>query len=374
MIDKMIASCQKLPTVSAEIAETYTRSMDRLLDHVVDQLESNPHIKELIGQNPLEVMRNKLRNHALFMSTVFSVNAFELLVHTVSRMYRMYNAKGFSYDYFPLELVSWQIAIHECLHNSDRKSELLRVYSWLVQHHEDFIKLSLLRGDLSFNVKPEADEIQRVFLSLLLHGSTQECITLANNTIQTAHDLKFFYLDVISPAMYRVGQLWESNQVSVADEHVATAIVGRLMAALYPRFALLETTKGKAIVSAGPNEFHELGARMLADFMEMDGWDVTYLGANTSPEKLLETVKSHKPFVINLSVATVFNLDGARQMIQLINEDQKTKDIKIMVGGFAFNGMPDLWKAMGADGYAADAESALRVTDNWWIERNDAHA
>ncbi|MFZ4859993.1 MAG: cobalamin B12-binding domain-containing protein [Desulfuromonadaceae bacterium] len=122
------------------------------------------------------------------------------------------------------------------------------------------------------------------------------------------------------------------------------------------------------------HEFHEIGARMVADFMEMDGWDVTYLGANTPAAELLYTLKQHKPFVVALSVATVFNLDSARQIIKMINEDQETRDIKVMVGGLAFSGMPHLWQAIGADGYAADAESALHVSNDWWTAENSTHA
>jgi methanogenic corrinoid protein MtbC1 len=267
--------------------------------------------------------------------------------------------------------VAWQVAIHECLGGSDKKTEILAVYRWMVEHHEDMIKLSLSGEGLSFFIQHEANEMQQIFLSLLLHGDTQGCLKLAGQSILTADDLKHFYLDVVWPAMTRIGYLWESNQISVAEEHLATAIVGRVMASLYPRFALFETTRGKAIVSAGPNEFHEVGARMVADFMEMDGWDVTYLGANTPAQEFLGIIKQHKPFVVALSVATVFNLDSARHIIQMIKEDQEYRNIKVMVGGLAFNGMPLLWQAIGADGYAADAESALRVTDNWWISYHE---
>ena len=374
MIEDVLISCRELPRISPEAAEAYVQATDQLQKHVNDQLETNPKIKELIGRNPFDVMHNNHRNHAAFMSTVFRINSFELLARTVPWVYRAYHAKGFSYDYFPIELVAWQIAIHECLKNMEQKSEILAVYKWMIQHHEVMIKLSLTGEGLSFSAQGEANEMQQVFLQLLLHGDTQGCLKLVDQSIHTADDLKFFYLHVIWPAMYRIGQLWESNSISVAEEHVATAIVGRVMAALYPRFALFEVTRGKAIVSAGPNEFHEVGARMVADFMEMDGWDVTYLGANTPASALLELIKQHKPFVVALSVATVFNLDNARQIIRMIHEDQETKDVNVMVGGLAFNGMTHLWQTIGADGYAADAESALKLSDDWWNAESKNHA
>ena len=374
MIEALLASCRELHKISPEAAEAYAQAADRLLNHVTDQLETNPRIKELIGCNSFDMMRNNHRNHAAFLTTVFKINSFELLARTVPWVYRAYHAKGFSYDYFLTELVAWQVAIHECLVDTDLKAEILSVYKWMILQHEKIIRLSRSEDDLPFSVNSEVDEMLQVFLTLLLHGDTQGCLKVVDQSVKTAEDLKHFYLQVIWPALYRIGQLWESNTISVAEEHVATAIVGRVMAALYPRFALFEITRGKALVSAGPNEFHEVGARMVADFMEMDGWDVTYLGANTPTDVLLNTLKRHKPFVVALSVATVFNLDAARQIIKMINEDQETKDIKVMVGGLAFSGMPQLWQAIGADGYAADAESALHVSDDWWAAENSNHA
>ena len=374
MLEKLLASSRILPEISPESAQAYTHVAARLQNHVIDQLESNPKIIELVGRNPFDMMRNNLRNHVALMSTVFRINSFELLVRTVPWTYRTYHAKGFSYDHFLIELVAFQVAIHECIADPVMKSEILAVYKWMIQNHEKFIILSRNGEGFSFSLHNEANEMQQVFMTLLLQGDTQGCLGIVDKSILTAEDLKYFYLHVIWPALYSIGHLWEANHISVAEEHVATAIVGRVMASLYPRFALFDITKGKAIVSAGPNEFHEVGARMVADFMEMDGWDVTYLGANTPADVLLDTLKQNKPFVVALSVATVFNLESALQLIRMIKNDPETTGIKVMVGGLAFYGMPQLWQTIGADGYAADAEVALKVSDDWWVAENLNHA
>jgi methanogenic corrinoid protein MtbC1 len=366
MIEKLLASCRELPIIPSESAEAYVIATDKLLDHVNGQLECHPKIKELIGHNPIDLMKDNHRNHATFMATVFRINSYELLARTVPWVYRAYHARGFSHDYFPAELTAWQVAIHECLEQSGQKAEILAVYNWMIQNHEDMIKLSMTGEGLAFSINREANEMQQVFLSLLLHGDTKGCIKLADQSIHTTDDLKHFYLDVVWPAMTKIGQLWETNQISVAEEHLSTAIVGRIMAALYQRFAQFAVTRGTAVVSSGPNEFHEIGARMLADFMEMDGWDVIYLGANTPANEIIAILKRNKPFIAALSVATVFNLDKARQVIQMIKEDHETSAIKVMIGGLAFNDMPQLWKTIGADGYAANAEDALFISNKWW--------
>jgi len=346
--------------------------IERLLEHVNGQLKTNPGIDGLIGCNPLNLMRTVQQNHASFMSTIITLNSVELLIRTVPWMYRAYHARGFTYDYFFVELIAWQIAVAECFDQPDQKTEIMSVYKWLAEHHEDLIKLSLTGAAPSFSVRDEADEMRQVFLLLLLEGDSYGCLRLVEQSIRTADDLRHFYLHVIWPAMCAIGQQWEYNRISVAEEHLATAIVGRVMAGLYPMISLCGVTCGKVVVSAGPNEFHEVGARMVADFMEMDGWDVTYLGANVPANVLLDTLRIQKPFILALSIATVFNLGNGQELIRIVKEDPETRDIKLMVGGLAFKDMPHLWKEIGADGYAADAHSATLLSKEWWSERGYA--
>jgi methanogenic corrinoid protein MtbC1 len=283
-------------------------------------------------------------------------------------VYRAYHARGFSYDYFPVELSAWKHAVTDCL-DDVYSTEINAIYDWMISHHKDMIQLSVSGEGLTFSLQKETTEMQEVLLSLLLHGDSRGSLQLASQSVQTVDDLKQFYLDVVCPVMYRIGLLWEKNDISVAEEHVATAMIGRITAVLYPRFANVDAHRGKAVVTAGPNEFHEVGARMFADFLEMEGWDVTYLGAHTPKEELLIILKKHKPFIVALSVATVFNLDHAKQTIEMIKADPETKDIKIMVGGLAFNSMPQLWRNFDAAGYAVDANKGALSANAWWDGR-----
>ena len=365
MIANLINSLKSIQTVPPDAAKAYEKAKDRLVDYVNKELEANPNVLELIGGNPFSIMRSNHSNHATFLTTVFKIGSYELLARTIPWVYRAYRARGFSYDYFPAELAAWKSGVQKCL-DSGYSAEIIEIYDWMINNHENMIQLSISGEGLTFSLQSETTAMQEVFLSLLLHGDSKGSLQLANSSIQTIDDVKRFYLDVVCPDMYRIGLLWERNEISVAEEHVATAIVGRIAAALYPRFANVDAHRGKVVVTAGPNEFHEVGARMLADFLEMEGWDMTYLGANTPKEELLSILKQYKPFMVALSVATVFNLDNARQTIEMIKSDPETRNIKIMVGGLAFNGMPLLWRDFGADGYAADASKGALFANEWW--------
>ena len=367
MLKKLLSSSSHLPGIPSEATEIYAASANSLVAKVNSLLDRHPQRDELIGRNPVTLMHDNHRNHVDFMTTVFRLNSYELLARTLPWIYRAYHARGFSYDYFLEELRAWKIAVLEAFGETTSKHEILAVYDWMIQHHAEVVSLAESGEGLAFSVDHETTEIQQIFLSLLLHGDGRGCLKLIDQSIQTPDELKKFYLDIVWPSLYTIGKLWETDQISVAEEHLATAIVGRVMAALYPRFMQVPISRGRALVSACPNEFHEVGARMVADFLELDGWDVTFLGANTPASEIVSILKRQKSFFIALSVATIFNLDKARQLIELIRADAELSGIKILIGGLAFQEMTDLWQQLGADACAPDAQQAVDVADRWWL-------
>lgn len=207
--------------------------------------------------------------------------------------------------------------------------------------------------------------IQKQFMADLLNGSVHSAIGLASRVKSVAH-LKSFYLQVVQPTMYEVGQLWESGNISVSQEHAASAIVSRVMATLQAQFLRGHPSRGRAVVAAIANEYHELGAWIVADMLELDGWEVCYLGANTPLKSIAEMVVRLSPDLLALSMTMPFNVEQVRGLIAELRHEPKTKDVVILVGGRALNSSPDSWKSLGADGYAADFETAVRYARNVW--------
>jgi methanogenic corrinoid protein MtbC1 len=134
--------------------------------------------------------------------------------------------------------------------------------------------------------------------------------------------------------------------------------VARVMSSsIYSRYVLGQCEKGRALVSAAPNEFHELGARMVADFLEMDGWDVRYLGANTPAPELISMVAATDPDLVLLSVGMSFNLGRTEALIRRLKASGGR--FKTMVGGLAFLHAQDAWRQVGADAFAPDPAAAV---------------
>ena len=366
MIDKCIADISTLEAPPTKSADLYSSALERMIDDVNRDLGNRPDVQALIGPNPLQMMEMNHQHHAQFMLTVFRLKSYDLLARTVPWVYRAYHSRGFSYDYFPVELQSWEKTINDNIAEGDAQ-QIIAVYDWMISHHEAMIKLSVSGDTLGFSLPAETNEMQQIFTALLLHGDHRGCLKLVEQSVRTTEDLRYFYEHIAKYALYTVGLLWERNEVTVADEHLATAIIGRIASYLYSRFVGTPQTKGTAIVSAAPNEYHEVGARMVADILEIDGWDVTYLGANTPLEELVKLLKQKKPFMLALSVATAFNLEKAQMVIKTIKSDRDLTAMRILVGGLAFSSVPRLWQEFGADGYAANLADVTAQCDAWWL-------
>ena len=177
-------------------------------------------------------------------------------------------------------------------------------------------------------------ETYREFLSALLSGKRSRCSELANNYLNEGSSIKELYEVIIKKALYEVGELWEYNKISVATEHLASAIVEGLLNELYSRIISGNRIKKTVIVSCVENEYHQVGIKMISDVFEMNGWSSYFLGANTPTEELITFAKDIKPDVFAVSLSIYFHMPMLEKMIVKIRKE--FPEMPILVGGQAF--------------------------------------
>lgn len=128
---------------------------------------------------------------------------------------------------------------------------------------------------------------------------------LALECLQEGTPIETLYAAVIAPAMWRIGCLWEEGAITVADEHLATAITHRVMASAYGSgFARAGARAGRILLAAVEGQQHALGLRMAADVLELAGYEVIYLGADVPLDALLAAIADRRPDIVGLSATT----------------------------------------------------------------------
>jgi diguanylate cyclase (GGDEF)-like protein len=123
------------------------------------------------------------------------------------------------------------------------------------------------------------------------------------------------YQRVIAPAMWRIGELWERGEISVADEHLATALTHQAMASIYGPSLGHKIMPGRILMAAVEGEQHALGLRMAADVIELAGYETIYLGADVPTADLLQAVATRSPDLVGLSATMPSSIKALDRVI-----------------------------------------------------------
>jgi methanogenic corrinoid protein MtbC1 len=117
--------------------------------------------------------------------------------------------------------------------------------------------------------------------------------------------IEMLYTELFAPSLHRVGELWATGEISVAEEHVASSLVEQLMAALYPEvFVTRRSSRERVLVAAPQGERHVIGLRMVTDILEGHGFDAVFLGADTPRAEFAQALRSYAPHLVVLAAYT----------------------------------------------------------------------
>jgi methanogenic corrinoid protein MtbC1 len=180
-------------------------------------------------------------------------------------------------------------------------------------------------------------------------------------------DVIALYTKVLTPLLNNMTCKLADKRICIWKEHVKTAIVRTVVENCYPfviakRNELNYPKRGIAAILCPPEEYHDLGARMVADFFTVGGYEAIYVGSNTPYQDFYNAVHIIRPEIVAISVSNYYNLVAAKKMIE---ELKKALDypLKIVVGGNAFEDGSEKYKMIGADFYARSYEDILKLAE-----------
>lgn len=204
------------------------------------------------------------------------------------------------------------------------------------------------------------DTLER-YLDALLKGDRSRSRSVVEETLQsgiTAHNV---YLDLIWPVMVEVEKLIRSDKISVIQEHLAARINRTIVDQLQNKLPRRQNRERKVVICCARDELQELGAQMMADLFESDGWEVRFIGGGLTNDDILEYINSCAPKLLIIYGAQASQAPGIRALIDTIRNVNAWPDMRIMVSGGLFNRAEGLWEEIGADMFAENAAEALRI-------------
>lgn len=350
-------------TVPAQIARLYAEHANHLASQVSHRLAQHPRIGEFLNGNPFRLLESEHRNHAAWMAEVLRANDLELLELTLRWTYHAYHHQGIPYDYFQAQFEIWKDVLDETL--PEAAATLAPVYDRVLAiHPATVLAAERYRADGPRVPSELQDDYGRI-LQALVAGDHLRALDACHALLDAGVPFQRLLQTIFFPAMVEVGARWEDGRISVGLEHQTTATVYLVLSTLYYEQPPPAELRGKALVAAVSNEFHELGAWMLASCLELDGWEVTFLASDCDQDTLLEQARQQLPHIIALSVSLFSNLQSARETIVTLRAGLDA-DTRILVGGRALNSNPSLADSLGADRFLSNCETAVIWARDLW--------
>lgn len=202
---------------------------------------------------------------------------------------------------------------------------------------------------------PDLGDLSGPFLLALLGGDEAAVEGLVSRSRGLGADTALVVRDLVMPALCEVGRMWTRGEVSIAEEHLATAVVSRVLGRSSGSCGAPPGPDRRIVFACLAGEFHDLGIRFLSDVARECGWDAESLGANVPREALVRFVQQRPPAAVALSVSLAGHVPEAARTISELRA--VVPGITVLVGGLAFREDPERFSLTGADIGITDAVS-----------------
>ncbi|MFI1196192.1 B12-binding domain-containing protein [Micromonospora sp. NPDC020750] len=193
------------------------------------------------------------------------------------------------------------------------------------------------------------------FLGSLEEADEYAAVDAALGLVDAGVPAERVLLELVAPAQVEIGERWARNEWSVAQEHAATHISERVVAAVVARVNP-RPTRGRVVVACMDGEWHALPPRLVAEVLRLRGWQVTFLGASVPAVDLVSYLHRHDAHAVALACALPTRLPYAHRVIEAC----RRSDVPVVVGGRGF-GHDGRWAHRLGVAWAPDAPSAAEL-------------
>ena len=200
------------------------------------------------------------------------------------------------------------------------------------EYRNDQNILSFLSSNKQIDTKKREKYLKKTRQNMrkfLLAGDLKSTMSIYTDFSKQLSVTKF-YDDVLRPAMYQIGELWDADKLDVGDEHIASNTAMHLIEKIGTKPKA--KSKGKTILICTPDgEYHAIPCFMMETYFSLNGYDVINLAPSAPSDSIINHITEKKPDLILISVTLKDHLKSCGRLIKNL---QKYK-IPIVIGGQA---------------------------------------
>ncbi|MGO9584562.1 MAG: corrinoid protein [Acidimicrobiales bacterium] len=193
----------------------------------------------------------------------------------------------------------------------------------------------------------------------MVDGQSKQAVAKVNEGLDEGIDAGTLLREGLIAGMAEVGQLYEDGEIFVPEMLVAARAMTAALAVLKPH--LVEQgveSSGKVAIGTTQGDLHDIGKNLVAMMLEGSGYEIVDLGVDVPAEKFIQAIREGAD-VVAMSALLTTTMTNMQTAIEAIKEAGLREQVRIIIGG------APITKAyadeIGADGYAEDASSAVRL-------------
>ena len=196
----------------------------------------------------------------------------------------------------------------------------------------------------------------------LIEGDESGSWMIVEGALASGVDPGELYTQMLIPALVQIGDEWEHENLSVAEEHRASAVAIRLVGRLGPQFSRRGRTRGTVVIGAPPGDTHSLPGALVSDLLRVRGFEVVDLGANVPAASFVETsLAADRRVAVLVGATNTAHVSAVKAVTRALHE-AGVRDV--LVGGGAVQNADharrlgaDHWTGVGAAGVIDAVES-----------------
>ena len=194
----------------------------------------------------------------------------------------------------------------------------------------------------------------------LIEGNANKVKELTQQAVDGGTPAGDILKKALIPGMDIVGKKFRANEFYVPEVLIAARAMHAAMDVLKPLLAEGDVeTAGKVLLGTVKGDLHDIGKNLVRMMLEGGGFEVIDMGTDVKPEAFVEAIKKEKPDIVGLSALLTTTMVNMKDVLNAISEAGIRDQVKVMIGGAPVT--QRYTDEIGADGYAADASTAVDV-------------
>ena len=203
------------------------------------------------------------------------------------------------------------------------------------------------------------DEILKSLYDETLVGNGPAVLDLTNQGLAGGMDPETLLFEALIPSLEEVGARFERGDFFVPEMLIAGRAMSGALDVLRPLLAQTGAeTVGRFLMGTVKGDVHDIGKNLVNIMLEGAGFEVIDLGVQVAPERFVEAIQEHRPDIVGFSAFLTTTMPMFKANLNALEKAGLRDQVIVMVGGAPVT--QEYADAVGADGYAADASTAVR--------------